>query len=216
MRPPSSSAHAGFTLVELILAAALTSVIGLALGVVVFTSASSYERGAMDADLEERVSRTLERVSEELRFVDRELLDPALSAPFAASFATYQRVVGYADGVPVHGEPLRIALQLDPHEVDNGIDDDGDGLTDERRVVRIESPDLPEERTTVWCDDVSGLLEGELPNGLDDNGNGLVDEPGLCFELDGDTLVIRLTLERGAPGGRVEARTSETAIRLGS
>jgi hypothetical protein len=61
---------------------------------------------------------------------------------------------------------------------------------------------------------VRELLEGELPNGLDDNGNGLIDESGLSFEIDGDTITIRLTLERFDAEGTLITRTVETAVTL--
>ena len=37
--------------------------------------------------------------------------------------------------------------------------------------------------------------------GLDDNANGLKDEKGLSFDLDGDSVIIRLTIEKPGVDG---------------
>ena len=58
-------------------------------------------------------------------------------------------------------------------------------------------------------------LEGEIGNNLiDDNGNGLVDEAGLCFDLDGERLNIRLTLERRMGDGTLITHTAQRTIAL--
>ena len=67
---------------------------------------------------------------------------------------------------------------------EDDVDNDGDGLVDERRVVWIRKPGQPDERRTVLCRDVPKWFEGEIPgNSLDDNGNGLVDGMGLAFDF---------------------------------
>ena len=109
---------------------------------------------------------------------------------------------------------MRIALELERVELDNGLDDNGNGLVDERMVVRIEDPGGPDERRKVICHDVSEYLAGEIPNGLDDNGNGLNDERGLSFVVLGDVLTIRLTLEAPGANENMLERTVQTSVRL--
>jgi hypothetical protein len=56
------------------------------------------------------------------------------------------------------------------------------------------------------------LLQGEIANLADDNGNLLWDEPGLSFCFEGDTLIVRLTLQAERDGGRRIERTWETRL----
>ena len=93
-------------------------------------------------------------------------------------------------------ETIRLEFQYDEGESDNGADDNGNGLVDEGRVVLTRAVGTAEENSVVLCRSVREYLEGEEPNGSDDNGNGLVDEKGFCFTLDGDLLMVRLTIER--------------------
>ena len=81
----------------------------------------------------------------------------------------------------------RFEFVYDPDEVDDGQDNNGNGLIDEGRIVWTRNVGAPDERSVVLCHQVREYLEGEVPNGLDDNGNGLVDEKGLSFERNGET-----------------------------
>ena len=83
---------------------------------------------------------------------------------------------------------------------------------DKNRVVWSEDPGSARERRIVWSDWARRLLAGELPNGRDDNDNGLIDEQGLSFDLDGNSIVIRLTLERSGADGVLVARTLEARV----
>ena len=120
------------------------------------------------------------------------------------------------DVSPVDGsitwQTIRIEFQYDPAEIDDGIDNDGDGLVDEGRAVLLRNWNTAAEKRTVLCNDVREYLEGETPDGNEENGNDLTDERGLCFELDGDRLTIRLTLEKTDHEGRLATVTVETTV----
>jgi hypothetical protein len=122
-------------------------------------------------------------------------------------------VTGFLNDAPVWGPPERLLLEYSPGEVDDGIDNNQNGLVDECRVVWLENPDTVNERRTVLCNWVRETLEGETPgNNADENGNGLDDEPGLCFDFDGNRVTIRLTVERLSPEGFSIMRTLERTI----
>jgi len=97
--------------------------------------------------------------------------------------------------VVVRSDPEKIAMDPDDH-----------------RLRWFQDPGEADERSVVWCDAVRDLLEGELPNGIDDNGNGLIDESGLTFEIEGNTITIRLTLEKQMPNGRPVKSTVTTTV----
>lgn len=104
----------------------------------------------------------------------------------------------------------RVEFRLEPGEVDDGLDNDGNGLVDEGELVLVRDAGGADELEIVLANGVREHLEGELPNGVDDNDNGLVDERGITFERVGSDLRIRLTLETTGRDGRILTRTLET------
>jgi hypothetical protein len=139
---------------------------------------------------------------------------PEPLAPWGSSTLDFQCNEGYGAGGVVWSAPVRLSFDYDGADPDDGADNDSDGLVDEGAIVRRVNPGSADETSVVLVNWVRELLEGELPNGLDDNGNGLIDESGLSFEIDGDTITIRLTLERFDAEGTLITRTVETAVTL--
>lgn len=58
------------------------------------------------------------------------------------------------------------------------------------------------------------LANDELANAADDNGNGLIDERGFFLERAGETVIVRLMLQRRTADGAFLDRTSQTSMRL--
>ena len=202
----------GMTLLEVMIsltvfATAMAGVI-MSLGM----GGKAYTQSAIHNRLYGKAGRTMQRLVREL--------GPAASAsiqpgdPDGGAQIQFQPVVDSAGGVPVVGEVTRFFLELDPREIDNGVDDDGDGLVDEQVLVRVTDPLGPTEKRVLLLRDVRELLEGETDDGIDNNGNGLADEPGVSFDLDGDLLTIRLTVEAVLEGGRVVTESLETSMTL--
>ena len=127
---------------------------------------------------------------------------------------TYHVPVGFAGGIILWGPDTQIVLEYDPNELDDGIDNDGDGLVDEGQVVWIENPGVPGERRVVLCRGVPEDLEGEIQNLLDDNGNGLIDERGFSLDVQGQVLTMRLTLQALDPAGRLLTKTVQSSVRI--
>lgn len=212
VKPPTG--RRGSTLLEIIIATAVMLLLLGAVGNTVLTGGNAYKQGLSTAVLESQGRRTLERIAVEFADVDRSSLAPNPLAPFGGSAVSYARCQGWAAGAIVVGPTRSIGLALEAGEIDNGLDDNGNGVIDERRVVLV--PDIAAPAETIglggW---VRELAEGELPNGLDDNGDGLTDEAGLAFRHDGNgTLTISLTLERPDAWGRLATRTLRTAVRM--
>ena len=107
----------------------------------------------------------------------------------------YSFSLGLEDGVVVWSDPEEIRLSATGEAVE-----------------WLGNPGTPEEQRVVWSHLVSPFLEGELLNGLDDNGNGLIDEEGLSFVIDGQRVVIRLTLNRPEVNGRTAQETIERVV----
>ena len=191
------------------------SLFALTIGAVITTMQqgnSAFQRSTTNATLDMRVGRAMENLIQELAPADSDTLLPA--APDGDAWVEFSPVVDYVGGAPVLGTPVRVAAELATNELDNGLDDNGDGLVDERILVRTIDPGTVDEVRLVMARGVRRFMEGEEDNGLDDNGNGLVDEPGLNFELDGNTLNLRLTCEMVGPNRDVVVRTLETSVTL--
>ena len=68
--------------------------------------------------------------------------------------------------------------------------------------------------STVICNGVAELLDGEFDNLADDNGNDMDDESGFCLQTIGDLLIVRLTLLEVDGHGKTLSRTVENSIRM--
>lgn len=208
----SDNPKAGMSLIEVLIAVTLLAIVFGALSTMMHSGTGAFQQGVDSATASTKARRGLDRIASQ--FGDAELLDiaPQPTQPLGSSLLTFHRSTGAAGGVVQWGPNRSVGFQYEASEADDGLDNDGDGLIDEGRVVLIENIGMADQRTTVLCPNVREYLEGEVPNGADDNGNGLIDEQGLSFELVGETLVIRLTVEQRGKAGNRTWRTVETSV----
>jgi prepilin-type N-terminal cleavage/methylation domain-containing protein len=207
--------RAGFTLLELVIATALLSLVLGAVGLVQMRARDASRAGMGREQVETHCRRTLDRVAEELQGVGHSLLFPDPSTSLGTGSITYQHPTGLSGlGVVTWDTPSSLALQLEPAETDNGIDDDGDGLVDERRLVLTQNVGAPNAVSTVLCGGIAELGEGETANGLDDNGNGVIDEAGFNVRKVGDLLTIRLTVQGLCGEGQIATTALQTSVVL--
>lgn len=206
--------RAGFTLIESLISVALLAVLFLAVLQTSSRASDAFDEGGVEHELWTRTQRALERIATEVELGDAGLLSAAVTSDLGASEVTFRTPVDFVAGAVVWSEPLRIAAELEPGELDDGLDNDDDGFIDERQVVRISAPGSADEQRLVLARGVAELQDGELDNDVDDNANGLIDEPGLAFSAAGNLLTIRLTCRSRDEGGRVLTKTAATALRL--
>jgi hypothetical protein len=189
MRRRAGSTRAGLTLVELVVGLSLLGVIGGAVVLASGSTSSAVQSASTLAELQSVARVALERIASQLVEVRRADVQPAApgaEAPFHASSLDFQKLRWTGAAVELD-DVARLAFELAPGELDDDLDNDGNGLVDDGLVVLIEGLGTAGERRFVVCRHVAGSLAGETPgNGADDNGNGLIDEGGLCFEFDGD------------------------------
>jgi len=203
----------GFTLVEALIAATFLAVLFLAVVQTSSRASDAFDEGSTEHSLSTTTHRALERISGAIEFSDASILAGAIATDYGVDQVDFRTPLDFAGGV-VTWENKRILSELEPGELDDGADNDGDGLVDEHRVVLVEFSGLPEERRIVLANGVSELGDGELANNADDNGNGLIDEAGLSFSSHGSVITVRLTCLRRDEAGRLLTKTAETALRL--
>jgi hypothetical protein len=221
----AASRRAGATLVELlVVTVVLALVLGLA-GFATITSRGAYDQGMLAADVEVQARRALDRIAKELlsaaaSSVGVDSPNPPASAD-VITWLDYRPVEGFA-GSALTGSQRRLLLRPHAGELDDGVDNNGNGLVDECSLDL--QPDALEARAVGWVGFVRRLAEGEQPNGIDDNGNGWVDEPGFFAVWEpaeagvsgarGGRLHLQLTLERSLGAGTRVTRTVLTTVKV--
>jgi len=212
LRPPHAPrSRAAFTLIELSIAVVLLVIMMMAVTMTTKSASSSYKQASLDENLASQAHRTMDFLGSELIDAQGGTLTPN---PDGTSSLSFRRCAGWDGEAMALGPVNTFALQLEAGELDDGADNNGNGLVDERVLVWTRNVGQPNQTQTVKSHWIRELLEGETENGDDDNGNGLDDEPGLCFALVGDVLTIRLTLERLDGEGRLQTKTVESSMRV--
>lgn len=191
----SRNRRGGFTLLELMITIGLVSLVMFNVWMVLRESSSAYSARTVDYDAEVQAQRTLDRISQALIGASRDTIVVPIESPLYADWLRFDVNVGFQNGEPVFGNTQEIKLEAPAQE-----------------VVWLESPGAEEERRVVWSRWVSQFLEGEVPNGVDDNMNGVVDEKGLAFDIEGDMVIIRLTIERPGPEGTTILKTLRSQV----
>ncbi len=192
----------GFSLLEVLIAVAVFMVVLIAVYGLMMASQETYTTSKAVASLEVRARRALDRIADELQDAGVSQLVPlAPIAPFGTNQLAFRKNTGY-DTVTetiTWSDPFAVRLDTSGDPVVLFVDMDGAGMVQD---------------TEVLARGVRSYAEGETLNGADDNGNGLIDEEGLSFELVGNTVVVRITLEGTDENDRLFAASSETAVRL--
>lgn len=204
------------TLLEMVIAAAIFATLLSAVGLTVTRGTGLYRSSLTAKELDAMAARSLERIVDELIAADRSTLALNPPAPFGAFSVNYARAAGMVGGVLVVGDTRRIRARIDDTELDNGVDDDGDGMVDEMRLeLSLDTVGAPAQAIGIG-NFVREFLEGEVFNGADDNGNGIVDERGLCITYNALSTIatVRLSLERPDADGRPVVRTVEAAVQV--
>lgn len=202
----------GFTLLEMMIALTLMSVvIGAAISVA-SSGRSAFTSAAGRARVESKVRRTLERAMAELQPARTgALLPDCITGSPSVTFQPLSTVTG---GVAVWGTSRRLARVASAEDADDGADNDGDGVIDEGDLVLTIDPGGLSEFSITLCTQVTEMFPGEILNGLDDDGNGVVDERGFSVEALGDLLTIRLSVAEPEAGGGVVTAAIVTSITL--
>ena len=212
MAANSPGSSRGFTLIEVVISVSIAVVV---FGSATFMSARANEQfrvSQLRSRLNTQTATTIDRICDELAWAGRDDVTPTPVLPFGNDRIDFRRTAGTdADGV-LWDNWSRISLEMADGELDDGVDNNGNELVDERQVILTRDLGLGTEQQVVLCSGVAAFLEGEIPNGLDDNGNGLEDEQGLSLVLQGDVLTVRLTMEGIDHPERRHAITHQTSI----
>jgi prepilin-type N-terminal cleavage/methylation domain-containing protein len=208
-------ARAGHSLIEMLLVLAILGVVGGAVALVGLTGEDAFRAETVRTALDGQAREVLGRLTRELRGSSSGSISALPQSPAWDTNLNFDQPSSIA---PTTGaivwRSMRLELRYEQGELDDGLDNNGNGLVDEGRVVLLRGWGEADEQAVVLVHGVREYLEGESFNGLDDNANGLVDERGLSFERDGDTVTVRLSLECRDSDGHPSVRSAETSALL--
>lgn len=203
----------GFTVIEIVLASSLSLVI---FGALVRTTSRAQGLFAwiqVQSDLESDMARAMQRVDSELRMASVTSLAPDLTTPVGADRVWGSDLTFTGTNAAGQLETKRLTWQMDADELLNGIDDDGDGLVDEGRIVFLREEGSPDQSSSVLISGVPNLQDGETNDGTDENGNQMIDESGFAVSVEGSVVTLQLTAQRRCSGETL-TRMQELQIRL--
>ncbi len=207
-----SRSQGGFTLIELLITTAL---LGAVMGSAILFSVSSsqlHREASMRATAQTKARRILDRIVSEIAYAERDSLLPDATGGSGTNDIRFNRIEGMVGGVAVPGVTMRLWREPSPTDPDDGIDNDGNGLIDEGRLVLVRDDGGPAERSTVLVNTVRELFEGEARGNLvDENGNGVIDESGFFVHSNANLLTIGISIDEcGLDGTSVVASVTAT------
>ena len=205
--------RAGFSLTEMLIGVSIAAILATSATMAAAESYVAYKAASLNSTLEGNLRRSMDRVVRELMSTGMDSIFPAVDAD-PQDDVVFSEIVDVTGGIITWGNPKRLAFEYEDGELDDGVDNNGNGLVDEGVLVLTLNDGQANERRVVICHGVSELLEGEEENGDDDNGNGLDDEPGFFVLQEDNVLTIRLTLEQRSDQVDRVQRTLTTSIRL--
>ncbi len=212
MRPPRSTS-AGFTLVEVMITVTLMTVVIGSVLTIGLAGSNAFRTGSVRNEMETSARRCLDRLSHELLSARQGSIAALPETPDWDNEIVFDQFDGVsaADGT-ASWVPVRLAFRYEAGEVDDGLDNDNDGLIDEGEVVMTRDWGAPDALTTVMCKHIREFSVGETLDGNDENGNQLVDDRGFSFERDGNYLTIRIAVERFDYDGRLMTTSFDTSV----
>lgn len=187
--------RAGFTLLEVLIATALGSIILVQVTMALNQTRDIQRTQGNAMKVEAMARQVLDRVAYAIMGSNQATLLPQLSPELHSTQIRYEYSLGLKDGEVIWSDPEMIELTMDG-----------------RSVRWRQNPDAVEERDVLWTNLVRPILEGELDNNIDDNANGLEDEEGFHFLIDGPKVTVRLSLEAVDEEGVPYIHSAETTV----
>jgi len=206
---------AGHSLVEMMVSLGILAIVGGTLALVGLTSEDAFRTESARTLVDGQAREVISRLTRELRGSSRDSISALPESPAWDVNLIFDQpsTINLLSGA-INWRIVRLELRYEDGELNDGLDNNGNGLADEGQVVMLRNWGAADEVTAVLAHGVREYAEGETLNGLDDNGNGLVDERGLSFERSDDTIAVRLTLEGVDPDARRFMRSAETSVLL--
>jgi type II secretory pathway pseudopilin PulG len=175
--------RSGFTLLEVAIYFAVLSVIGVPLLLTALTVTRSTEEGNMLAKILERNRSALHRIGEDFR----RSLTGTTSVTNSGKTLTFTLPGGFNGTGASAGNVISYRIQDDSSDLENGTDDNGNGIADEKILLRV---------------NVSTNESVQIGAYLFDNESG--------FVVDGNGVVATITTFGWTPGSPVQSKITQS------
>ena len=129
-RRPTLASKCGFTTIESMIVLLLVAAIAGGVATTMRRSLDSFEQGASRGDLNARSARVMARITQELIGARTSNMTPFPVPPAGSDNLEFERLVDSVGDALVWGPRRQIRLQLGSGELDNGLDDNGNGAVD--------------------------------------------------------------------------------------
>jgi len=202
--------QSGISVVEMAIAVSGTVVLFGIVAIGTQRAFGTYQGTVSATEVERNANVAMDRMVSLLADAGLTTIADDLSAPAGSSGFSFRVRKGYSGGAITWSPETRIYWESDPNDARDDVDNDGDGLVDEGRVMMADANGLE----AVICNNVTEYLDGETSASGDQNSNGLEDEQGLSFVLEDNRLTIRLTLAKVGADGETVTRSAESVLRL--
>ncbi len=216
MRRKQAPSRAGFSLIELLVGIAmLVTLLGSAI-LTMNQGIGSYEQARANEIAQSKLHRAADRISRELIASGSDVLGPSgLSDEYGSATLNFQVPVDIDTNGPVWGVTQTLGFEYAPGELDDGADNNGNGLVDEGLLVLTRDAGLASAQRIVLCTNLRESFPGEVAgNFADDNGNGVFDEAGFNATLADGVLTFRLCVEVPSFDGATVVRQLTTSTRV--
>lgn len=131
----------GFTLVEMTIAMTVLSILFYALFESMKISDSEYRDQTTQLEVSNGAKKIVQMIADELQNSSlTQITSPLPLFPAFANSITFSVNAGYA-GAIIWSAPITYQLTMDEGELQNGIDDNGDGRIDEQLMTRTQNAD---------------------------------------------------------------------------
>jgi prepilin-type N-terminal cleavage/methylation domain-containing protein len=146
-----------FTLIEIMISSAVLAILVIGIYAALSATQTLYVAGVTRQTIQDRVRKALNDIALELRQANSGAAVPltfGTAGTAGDQSVTFQMCTGFAAGAATYGPAVTFTSINGDGETDNGVDENGNRMIDERKLVRIQGT-----RTTLLAD---YLKEGSL------------------------------------------------------
>lgn len=178
-RIPEVGRDGGFSLLEMAVAVSLLLFVTAVVGKNIYDSSRASSSLVKLKYMNLRAQTVIDRLADELITGNFTSMIP--ETPVAADYISFQKIVGVNNGEPVFGNTIQIDLVPMESDINDGVDNNKNGLVDECGIRIWE--DLPPGNGVLDPTDPNVVVCGKVPRG------------GLKFTRQGAMLLIDLTVQ---------------------
>lgn len=190
-----ATGQSGFSLIEVLVVTVILAIVLGGIFEILLSGLNTYNESSIMTEVHTQARRIMDKTANELQGAGLSTIYPIPpESGTGTNTISFQTATGYSAGSITWSDVITIAFAYEAGELDNGADDNGNGLIDEGIVTRTVTDALGATTT-----DILGHW---------------VEEDGLSFNLKSDVLTITLKLKKAGYKGDPWTTTLTTAVQV--